>query len=182
MQDNFDRRKFRDMKSICFNIYIEILWNGKGLLPVFLFEVRKFKAIIKKIVIGIIQMPQRLLEGLGVRFFKPYSIGMLFELSQHLCRIVIVKALFFFAFVCGIIVYSFTQEKIVDKASLTKLRSKVLLLLLRWIQSETKGFVNVLYHIYNYIENCVTSQEKYFIHRDRQFISHQSEIGRSLLA
>src|SRR3972149_11973530 len=124
MQDNLDWVKFRDMKSSCFNIYIKMLRHRKGLLSVFLFEIRKLKTVVKEIVVSIIQMPQGLLQGLRVGLFEPDSIRLYFKFSQHLCGIVVVKTLLFFAFVRSIVINPLAKKVIIDKAGLTKTRGK----------------------------------------------------------
>jgi len=166
MQDNLDWGDLRDMKSICLNIYFKMLRNDEGLLSAFLFEIRKFKTVIEKMVISIVQMTQGLLKGLRISFLKPHSIRLLFKFRQHSCCVMVIQTLLLLSFVKSIIVNPLTEKIVIYKASLAEVRGKKFFLILRRIQTKTECFMDSLHHGLQYTPVFV-NVNNYFKERAR---------------
>lgn len=146
MKYDLNALTFRDIKSIIFNI--KSLWNSKGLFVLFLFEVRKFGTFVKEIVIGYIEITQRLLKRLSINLSKPVRFALVFKLSKCKGCIMVRQALLVIALIGSIIVNALSEEIVIYKSNATKMFFKNLALYSIRIYSEFEGFID--FHTYNY--------------------------------
>ena len=123
---HFDWRHFGNDEPAV--LYPEALRYSKRLAVVLALEARELGATVEKVAVGSIQVAERLLQGLRVRFFQPLIFRLLFQLSEHQGRVVIRQTLFRAIFVGEVVVNPSTQEVVVHKPACAKLTSKSLLL------------------------------------------------------
>ena len=174
----FKRLDFRDGEKSGFGVNAKILRYCEALFLSFFLEGRKLKSISKEMGIGCVKMSKGLLERLGIGLIKPGKFRLLFQLSKHPGRIMVVKALLFFAFIHGVVVNTLSKKMIVDEATLTKLIDKNLLLFFGRVNAISECFIDRSVHILHLNISGCRSQEK---SKERQAI-HLPAKARSFLA
>lgn len=124
--------------------YPETLRKAAGLPIMLLFELWEFSTLIKKVAVGHVQVPKRLLQDLGIGLLKPAIFGLFLKMGQGYSRSMIGEALASF----GIGINTLSQKVIVGEATCAKLPGKLLLLFSGWIDSIFIGAFDI--HVYKY--------------------------------
>jgi hypothetical protein len=125
-------------------IKLKALRESTGLLTVFLFEGWKVGLLVKKVVVGGIQVSKGLLKCLGLSLVKPNVIRLLFEFCQSQGGIVVGETL-----AClGIVVDSLAKKVVVSEATAAELFGQLNLLLSIRVKTELVGRLDK--HTYSY--------------------------------
>src|SRR6266702_3204209 len=95
---------------------------------------------LQEVAKGTVQMPQSLLQGNTRYLTEPSRLFLLFEVSQHDCQLMVVKAFAMLEESIG----TLAQCPVVDKATTAKGTSKNVCLLIGWIDSVCVCFL--LFH------------------------------------
>ena len=88
--DNSDWSHLGDSKPV--SIQAEVLRYLEGLMPLLFLEGGESRSFIEKVVVGGVQVSQRLLKGLGIHLLQPGILREFLELCQFGSRIVIGQA------------------------------------------------------------------------------------------
>ena len=146
------------------------LWNGKTILRVLRFEVRKLRPLLKEIGIGYFKTADSELQSLGIYFFKPCGCFLLLQCGKSLGLCVII-----IAFTSEPILFLTLIEKVVvHKPSAAEMSCQQIGLHLSRVQSELVCSINFSHFAYKDSNYFVNSQKFMYICGMKQNYNHEN--------
>lgn len=125
------------------------LRNTEGLTVFSFLKSGKLRPFVEEVIVSTVEVHERLLERLGIDFFQPVILFLLFKISKHCCCVSVSQSLFLLFLMFGIPVDALAKKVIIDKATASEVLFKYLVLVFVWIYSVLICFVG--FHIINYI-------------------------------
>ena len=141
MDDNPDWSHLGDHEPVF--VQNEVLRHLKRLTSLPFLENRELRPLVEEVVIGCIQVTQRLLERLGIHLFQPDVFRKLFKICKFGRCIVIGQHFASFSIVVNLP----SQEVVEHKPGTSEVSGEDLLLFLVRVDPVFEG---LMHHIYNY--------------------------------
>ena len=146
------------------------LWNGKTILRVLGFEVRKLRPLLKEIGIGYFKAADSELQGLRIYFFKPCVCFLLLQCGKSLSLRVIIIALTSEP----ILLFALVEKVIVHKPSTTEMPCQQIDLRLVRVQSELVCSVNLSHYFYKDSNYFVNNKTFLYIYGTKENYNHEN--------
>lgn len=146
------------------------LWNGKTILRVLRFEVRKLRPLLKEIGIGYFKTADSELQGLRIYFFKPCGCFLLFQCGKRFSLCIVIIALTSEP----ILFLTLIEKVVVHKPSATEMPCQQIGLHLVRVQSELVCSINLSHSAYKVSNYFVNIQKFMYICGMKENYNHEN--------